>query len=567
MFLINQLVKEGIIKKDKANALKDEIKKSGKREEEVILSRKIVPEEFLFELKSKYLNIPLIKISPEDVSSDVIRLIPEETAEYYKMVALSRKGNVLEIGMVYPEDLNAQEALKFLSRREKFISKVFLITPTTFYKFLNEYKTFKKEIGKALEELEKELEKKEITEITKIGKLVEEAPVAKVVAVIFRYAVDGKASDIHIEPMRTKLRIRFRLLGNLYSSIFLPLGIHPAIVSRIKILSNMKIDETRIPQDGRFTARVGGKDIDFRVSTFPTSLGEKVAVRVLDPTIGLRKIEETGLTGRNLRVIKKAISKPYGLILVTGPTGSGKSTTLYSILQILNKESVNIVTLEDPIEYDIEGINQSQVRPEIGYDFAKGLRHILRQDPDVIMVGEIRDSETANLATHAALTGHIVLSTLHTNDALGVVPRLIDLGIQPFLIPPSLSVSLSQRLVRRLCDHCKKKVKASKEVRNLIIKAMKDLPNEIKSKIKEPFYVWKAVGCSKCRNEGYSGRIAIFEVLEMTDQLAQIVLREPSEESISREAKRQGMIKMRQDGILKVLKGITTIEEVIKETV
>ena len=308
------------------------------------------------------------------------------------------------------------------------------------------------------------------------------------------------------------------------------------------------------------------RDIDFRISTFPTTLGEKVAIRVLDPRVGLKKFKELGVSGRNFEVVKAAIEKPYGMILSTGPTGCGKTTTLYSLLQILNREGVNIVTLEDPVEYFIEGINQSQIRPEIGYDFSRGLRQIVRQDPDIVMVGEIRDQETAALATHAALTGHIVLSTLHTNNALGVIARLIDLGVQPFLLPPALSIAIAQRLVRKLCQNCKKKIKPKREIRDLILKEIDNVPEKVKKeiKIKEPLTIFEPVGCRDCHNTGFSGRIALFEILEMTPQLAEIILKEPSEAKILEEAKRQGMLTMKQDGILKVLDGVTTIEEVIR---
>jgi len=472
--------------------------------------------------------------------------------------------------MVYPEDLKAQEALKFLARQAPFTYQVFLITPTTFSNLLKQYRTLRREVGRALEELETEFkeEKVEVRPRTaaEFERLAEEAPITKIVAVILRHAVEGKASDIHVEPTREKLRIRFRLLGILHSSIFLPLRTHPAVVSRIKILSNLKIDETRIPQDGRFSTKINGKSIDFRVSTFPTTLGEKVAIRVLDPTIGLKTFGELGLEKRNLGVVKQAIKRPYGLILASGPTGCGKTTTLYAVLQTLNKEGVNIVTLEDPVEYFIEGINQSQVRPEIGYDFAIGLRHIVRQDPDIIMVGEIRDPETASLATHAALTGHIVLSTVHTSNAIGVIPRLLDLGIQPYLIPPTLSIIIAQRLLRRLCDNCKKKTKPKKEIKDLILKEIDNLPPKSKKdfEIPKPLYIWQATGCRECNNEGFTGRIGLYEILSMTDQLSDIILKEPSEREIIKEAERQGMITMKQDGILKVLAGVTTIEEVLR---
>ena len=567
--IIEELVKRGILKEGEEQKLKREIETLGKREEEVILDRKILKEEELFSIKSEILKIPLKKFEPKEIPPEVLREIPEETADFYKIIPLSKKGKVLEVGMVYPEDLDAIEAMKFLARKKDLEVKIFLITLSDFKKVLEEYRTKREEIEKALEELEKELKvEKERPTVAELGRIVEEAPISKAVASILRYGIEGQSSDIHIEPVKDKMRVRYRFLGKLYSSIFLPIKVHPAIVSRIKILSDLRIDETRIPQDGRFSIEYGGRKIDFRVSTFPTAMGEKVAIRILDPRVGLKKMEELGLSGRNFEVLERAIKKPFGMILATGPTGCGKTTTLYAILQKLNQEGVNIVTLEDPVEYFIEGINQSQIRPEIGYNFATGLRHVLRQDPDIIMVGEIRDKETAELAVHAALTGHLVLSTLHTNNALGVIPRLIDLGVSPFLIPYALSIAIAQRLVRRLCDKCKREVKPKKEIRDLILKEIEELPEEEKKKLKIPqnFKIYEAVGCDECHKIGFSGRIGIFEVLEMTKNLEEIILKEPSEAKILEEAKRQGMITMRQDGILKVLNGITTIEEVLRET-
>jgi len=570
MTLIQQLVKRGILGKEKATSLEFELKSSEKTEEELILEKEIVPETFLFTLKSESLKIPLKKIPGEEVPLGVLELIPEDAAKYYKMIPLAKVNKKVEIGMVYPENLKVQEALKFIGRRAKFSPKIVLISLTTLNNLLKQYKTLRGEVKRALTELEGELkgEKTETGpfEAPEFEKLVAEAPISKVVAVILRHAVEGEASDVHIEPTKEKLRIRFRLDGILHSSIFLPLRIHPAVVARVKILSNLKIDETRKPQDGRFSTKIDGNDIDFRVATFPTTLGEKVAIRVLDPTRGLTTFEQLGLEGRNLKVIKNALKKPFGLILTTGPTGCGKSTTLYAMLRILNKEEVNIVTLEDPVEYSIRGVNQSQVRPEIGYDFAQGLRQIVRQDPDIIMVGEIRDEETAALATHAALTGHIVLSTLHTTNALGAIPRLIDLGVRPFLISPTLNIVLAQRLVRRLCPHCKKKIKPPKEIEDVILKEIQNLSPATKKKLKipHPLYIYQSSGCQKCLNKGYKGRTALYEVLEMTNKLAEIVLKEPSEAKITEEANRQEMITMRQDGILKVLRGITSVEEVIK---
>ncbi len=575
--LIQQLVKKGLLEKDKATELEFEVKNSEAKEEELLLKKNIVSESVLFSLKGENMGIPFKEdVQARDIPLKVLDMIPEESAKYYKMIPLAKNDNDLEVGMVYPEDLRAQEALNFLSRQGKFSFEVFLITNTAFNEVLKQYRTLRGEVKKALDELETEMKVGEKSNVTTreddLERLVEEAPISKVVAVILRHAVDGGASDIHIEPTKDKLRIRFRVDGILHSSIILPLKIHSAVVARVKIIANLKIDETRLPQDGRFSVKFENKNIDFRVSTFPTMLGEKVVLRILDPNQGVKTFEELGLEGKNFDIIKEAIQKPYGLILLTGPTGSGKTTTLYAILHALNKEGVNIITLEDPVEYYIEGVNQSQVRPEIGYNFANGLRHILRQDPNIIMVGEIRDKETANLATNAALTGHIVLSTLHTNDSLGVIPRLIDLGVEPFLIPPTLSVALAQRLVRRLCPFCKEKVEPSEEVKEKIFEKYNSLPEIIKKNLpfklgsKNEVSIFEPKGCKRCGNEGYSGRIGVFEILKITKGISEIITSNPSEAKIFEEAKKQGMITMEQDGILKVLEGITSMEEVLRVT-
>ena len=570
MILLKELVKKGILKEEKANSLRDEIKESGRREEEIILKSKIISEEALFSLKSKILKIPIAEVETKNILLSVLRLIPEETIKHYQIIFLSKKGNFLKVGMPYPEDLKAQEALKFLAQKNGFNYKIYIILPSVFNSILKQYRNLKGEVDLALEELEEGLEQKETKERledqAKFEKIAGEAPITKIVAVILKHATEGLASDIHIEPTREELRVRFRLLGVLHSSIRLPLKVHLAVVARIKVLSNLKIDESRMPQDGRFSVTVNKKLIDFRVSTFPTTLGEKVAIRVLDPEVEMTSLEALGLEGRNLKVIKSQIKKPNGLILLTGPTGSGKSTTLYMLLKLLNKEEINIITLEDPVEYFIEGINQSQIKPEIGYGFSEGLRYVLRQDPDIIMVGEIRDELTANLVTHAALTGHVVLSTVHTINAIGVIPRLIDLGIKPYLISPSLNLIIAQRLVKKLCDKCKKEIEPDEAIKEIILRAIKSLPESTKKdlEISEPLTIFSPVGCLECEQSGFSTRIGLFEILLMTKQLSKIILETPSKEEISKEAQRQGMITIYQDGILKALKGVTTIEEVFR---
>ncbi len=573
MILIEQLVKRGVLKKEKALSLETEIKNSVKKEEEVLIREKIVSEDFLFNLKSEILKIPLKReVDKEKIAQKVFEIIPEESARYYKMISLSKKKDILDVGMVYPEDLSAQEALKFLSRQEKFTPQVFLITLTVFSKLIKRYQDIRKNVDQALQQLETELKtdktEAKITEKVDLERLVEKAPIIRVVAVLLRQAVEKEASDIHIEPVRGRLRVRIRQMGILRSSFWLPLKNLAPIVARIKILASLKIDETRIPQDGRFSAKINEKDIDFRTSTFPTTLGEKVVIRILDSATGLKSFKELGLERKNLEIVKKATKKPYGLILATGPTGCGKSTTLYAILEILNKEGVNIITLEDPVEYFIDGVNQSQVKPEIGYTFATGLRHIVRQDPDIIMVGEIRDEETAGLAIHAALTGHLVLATLHTSHAVGAIPRLIDMKVDAFLLPSTLSIIIAQRLLRTLCPFCKRKVKPLKETEEMIIREVKSIPESIRSdysiEVPKDFYIYEPGQCKKCDTKGFSGRVGIFEVLAMTDQLEEMILQKTSESAIFQQARNQGMITMKQDGILKVLEGKTTIEEVLR---
>src|SRR3989344_2493716 len=500
------------------------------------------------------------------IPPDVLILISEEAARYYKMIPLSLSGNVLDVGLVNPGDVRAQEALSFLTSRNGLAARVFKISEEDWLVLIKQYAGIKEEVGEALEGLRKELaEEKIYLPETPRGKKEEAAPIIRMVETILKHGIESKASDIHIEPTMKKLRVRFRLDGTLQTVVVLPVEIAPAIVARVKILSNLQIDETRRPQDGRFTTKLGEKAVDFRVAILPTARGEKAALRILDPTIGLRTLPELGIIGRNLEVVERGIRKPFGMILMTGPTGSGKSTTIYGILQILNTELVNIVSLEDPVEYYVDGVNQSQIRPELGYTFASGLRQILRQDPNIIVVGEMRDSETAGLAVQSALTGHLVLSTLHTNDAIGVIPRLIDMGVEPFLLPSALNVALAQRLVKKLCPDCKKEVEPAEAAKQLILKNIESMPEISRPKIKkEGFKIFKAQGCPKCANKGTRGRIAVFEILEMTPQLEKIIVSKQTEADILGEAKRQGMITMLQDGIMKVLEGTIGLEELVQ---
>ncbi|HPM28568.1 MAG TPA: GspE/PulE family protein [Candidatus Portnoybacteria bacterium] len=566
------LVEKKIISTSSAEELDKEIKGTNKTMEEVISEKNLIKEEDLCIFKSQFLKIPYKNLSDFEIEPEIFRIVPLETVQHYRFIplAIDSKKKILEAGMLNPNDVNAKEALKFLAHRNNLTPKIFIIGITDFQNILKKYATLKGEVKEALDKLKQEIDQEKqktpTTDKEQIEKIAEEAPISKVVALIIKHALEQRASDIHIEPGEKTTRVRYRVDGVLHVNLTLPLRIHPAIISRIKILSNLKIDETRKPQDGRFFTEIDGKKIDFRVSTLPTYSGEKVVMRILDPTVGLKSLSDLGLEGRNLDVLNEAIKRPNGMILVTGPTGSGKTTTLYSILHILNQEGVNIISLEDPVEYYIDGVSQSQVRPEIGYTFANGLRSILRQDPDKIMVGEIRDSETAMLAVHAALTGHLVLATLHTNDAIGVVPRLIDMGVDKYLIPSTLILAIAQRLVQRLCPESKKEIKPSEEILKLIETNLKELNPSIleQHNIKKPYVLYEPQISKNCP-KGTKGRIGVFEIVEMTSELEEIILKDPSESKIKEEARRQGATSMIQDGILKALRGMVGLEEVRNE--
>lgn len=572
--LLDELLKEKLITKEEHSKYLAELQSSGKSEEKIILENELVNEDKLSEIKGKLLNVPVFEnASFAQISNDVLALIPEESAKYYKIAPLRLVEDTFEVGMVNPEDIKAKEVILFLARQSNFKTKIYLISENDFREVLRKYRDIAEVVGEALSELREDeksemivLDDDESTDVSAI--LEDQAPVIKMVSAILRHGIEEKASDVHIEPVENEVRVRVRVDGILYDTLKIPLGIHGAIVARIKILSRLRIDEARMPQDGRFSTKIGGKQIDFRVSTFPTKLGEKIAIRILDPSEGLKTYKEIGLSENNLEILRKQIRKPYGMILSTGPTGSGKTTTLYAILQEINKPGVNIITLEDPIEYFVPGINQSQIRPEIGYTFTKGLRTVVRQDPDIIMVGEIRDEESANLATHAALTGHIVLSTVHTNNAIGTLARLIDLKIRPFLIPTSLNISIGQRLARRLCPYCVEKVKPLPKIEKLITSELSTIKKNVRDKLKLPskIYTYKSKGCPKCNNKGEKGRIGIFEILRMTKDLEKIIIENPTEAAFLTEAINQGMITMRQDAIIKALEGRVSIEEVLRVT-
>lgn len=569
--LIEALIKKSLLLSETGQKLLNESMQTKQPVESLIYSRRLIDEVEVAKVKSEILGIPYRPVQFDKISDEVLKTIPEETAQTYHVIPLSRDDKMLVVGMTEPQDTRAQDALRFIAKQNKVSLGVYIITPSDLELVLQRYHPYQSEVQSALRSLNIKpgqgvSDVQKIVKIEEGANVSEDAPIIKIVASTLRSAVEENASDIHIEPQRSRLRIRFRVDGDLKEVTSLPLELAQPVISRIKVLSNLKIDENRIPQDGRFRTVVFGRDIDFRVSTFPTPAGEKMAIRVLDPTVGLKGIDSLGLVGHDAELVDNALKRPYGMILITGPTGSGKTTTLYALLQVLNNETVNILSLEDPVEYFIDGLNQSQMRPEIGYDFPSGLRQIVRQDPDVVMIGEMRDPETAKLAVQAALTGQIVLSTLHTNDAVGVIPRLIDMGVEPYLLPTALNLMIAQRLVRRLCDSCKKAEDASPEVQAILKKELELMPESARKEIKEPYQVYHAPGCKVCKGKGAIGRIAIFEVMAMTRELDQIISSGVDEGKLQDEARRQGMITMRQDGIIKALKGMVNIEEVLRES-
>jgi type II secretory ATPase GspE/PulE/Tfp pilus assembly ATPase PilB-like protein len=417
------------------------------------------------------------------------------------------------------------------------------------------------EIGKLLE--------KQVDTVEELKEHIKKGFIPRIVAAVVSFAIHEKASDIHIESFDDEVRVRYRVDGQLLDIVKLPPDVHAAMVSRIKILSRLRLDETRIPQDGRFDVTFDHAQVDLRVSVMPTVHGEKVAMRILDKARGVTSLEKLGIEGLGYQNLMESIQKPFGVCLSTGPTGSGKSTTLYAILNRIATPNVNVVTLEDPVEYEMKGINQSQIRPKIGFTFAEGLRSVLRQDPNIIMVGEIRDGETANMATQAALTGHLVLSTLHTNDAAGAIPRLTNMGIEPFLITSSLNVAIGQRLVRKICPFCKKEVSLPPGFKMQIEQDITRLSqiNQIDSaRLPKEIKFYQGMGCPKCGGKGYQGRVGIYEVLTMTDALSELTLKHAPNAEIQAQAQKQGMLTMYEDGLIKVVNGITTLDEVLRET-
>ena len=578
MSVIDILLQKKLITKDDVREIRKQTG-AGASLDDALLARGVKPDEIIA-ARGEFLNIPVRAITEASIPFEILEYIPEESASHYRFAPIGVHEGTLEVGIVDPDNMEARDALNFLAAKKNIPYKIFLITLDDFQKILEMYKGLTGEVSRALSELETELSV-EGTDTFKKGDLtqqpaapgkekngeetliIEDAPVVKIVATVVRYAVEGEASDVHIEHMRDKIRVRFRVDGILNTSLILPPQVHSAVVARIKVLSNMRLDEKRKPQDGRFSARIDGRKIDFRVSTFPSYYGEKVEMRILDQAKGVRKLDDLGMSERSLAMFREAINKPYGMILLTGPTGSGKSSTLYSVLSEVDRESYNVLSLEDPVEYQMEGVSQSQVRPEIGYDFSSGLRTTLRQDPDIIMVGEIRDKETAQLAVQAALTGHLVFSTLHTNNAAGVIPRLIDMGVDPYLIAPTLILAVGQRLVGVLPKGSGEEIPVDGSLKAMIDRQFADLPAQYRKEIPFADKVLKIKPTPECP-KGTRGRMAVTEMFIMDKDIEQAILKNPTESEISRIARSKGMITLREDALIKAFQRLIPIEEVNK---
>lgn len=521
-----------------------------------------VKKEAILKAKAAILNIEWTDVNATPISPEALNAIPEAVSRKYSLIPyeLDDKDEAIKVVMDNPFDF---QTIEFLQKKtgKKIIPTLGLKDDIDAAIEMFYTKGLSPEVVAALKEVTPEVK---TIKAEDIGNIIKEAPIAKIVSTVLEYAVKGRASDIHIEPQENRTRIRYRIDGMLQEKLSLPKGIHDSLVSRIKIISELKIDERRIPQDGRFNFKIGAEEVDLRVSTLPTVHGEKVVIRLLKKTGGIPTLAELGLGGTQLKILERTMLKPFGIILVTGPTGSGKSTTLYSVLSNLNKPSVNIVTLEDPVEYQILGINQVQVNVQAGLTFATGLRAFLRQDPNIILVGEIRDKETTELAIQAALTGHLVFATLHTNDAATAIPRLIDLGGEPFLIASVLNAAVAQRICRRICTFCKKEYDPDPAVIKNIREVLANLMPSRYSDPASPVKLYKGAGCPECSDSGYLGRVAIFEVIEMTPPINKMIMQATPAKLIEEEAMKEGLINMKQDGYLKALDGVTTIEEVLR---
>lgn len=572
--LMALLTDEGLVSKASLDKAKQESEETKRPLFELLADKHIIDDEMLTHAIAQVSGVPYVNLTNSLISQDVLNLLAEDVAERFMAVPLAEVQNRLAVAMV---DASNVQAVDYLSNLIERPLKVFMASEAGVRHVLDQYRTDLSTVDEAAEVSKQEAEKEEAGNIKTI---VQDSPISRALSTILEYAVKSRASDIHIEPLESALKIRCRVDGVLREVMQLPKAIEPALVSRIKILSNLKIDEHRIPQDGQFAVKVANKEVDLRIAISPVVWGEQVVIRLLDKSGASFNIEEMGYAGRALRAVRKGIHRPNGMILTSGPTGSGKSTSLYALIQEIKNDTVNIVTLEDPVEYKIAGVNQIQVNPEVGLTFATGLRSILRQDPDIVMVGEIRDDETANLAVQAALTGHLVFSTLHTNSAAGVLPRLLDMKIEPFLIASTVNTIIGQRLVRRVSPKRDTYQSNPIETQNILATVghlLPKTPAEVAQVSADlgykdlPLAGQNAYTLVKGKDtpatpRGYSGRAGLYEVMDVSESIQQLIVAHATTSEIQKQAVAEGMITMRQDGYLKALQGITTLEEVNRVT-
>ena len=568
--LTTLLVEEGLITQDIIDTVKAESEKNNEPLMSSLVKLGHVSDELLTHATAQVSGVPYVNLSNTLINEQILSLLPEDIAERFMAVPLAEVQNRLAVAMI---DANNVQAVDFLANRINRPLKVFMASEVGIRHVLEQYKTDLSAVGAAAEESEEAAQNQASSNIKTI---VQDSPISRALSTILEFAVKSKASDIHIEPLEGALKIRCRVDGVLREIMQLPKSIEPALISRIKILSNLKIDEHRVPQDGQFTVSVANKEVDLRIAISPVVWGEQVVIRLLDKSGSSFDLEQMGYAGRGLRTIRKGVKRPNGMILTSGPTGSGKSTSLYALIKEIKDESVNIVTLEDPVEYKMQGVNQIQVNSEVGLSFASGLRSILRQDPDIVMVGEIRDKETAELAVQAALTGHLVFSTLHTNSAAGVLPRLLDMGIEPFLIASTVNTIIGQRLVRRVSPKRDTYNSTPIETQNILTTVGHLLPQtkDTVAQISEdlgykdlPLTNQSAYTLVKGKDtpqtpRGYSGRAGLYEVMDVTEEIQNLIIQRATSAAIQKVAVAQGMVTMRQDGYLKALGGLTTMEEV-----
>lgn len=540
----------------------------GENVEQILLNKKVLTEEELLRIRGKLLGLPVMTLMGREIPSAILSMLPRNLADRYQAVAFEREGNRMTVGLVDPTDQRVVEAIEFFAREQQLSVRYVIISPASYRAAMRQYEENKQATERAITAATKRIgeEPDDGSTVTEdVAEEIERAPVSQIVSTIIRHALEASASDIHIEPHGRQTRVRYRVDGVLQTMLTLPASLHPSIVSRVKVLAKLKLDETRIPQDGRVHISDVGREVDLRISTLPLLENEKVVMRILETSAKLITLQDLGFRDWHIDIINRSVHRPNGMVLLTGPTGSGKSTTLYAVLNLLNDEGVNITTLEDPIEYYVRGVNQAQIRPEVSFTFATGLRAVLRQDPNVIMVGEVRDTETAELAIHAGLTGHLLFSTLHTRDVLGVVPRLVDMKIEPFLLASTLIMAEGQRLVRRICQDCREVFSPSDEVRAVIEKDLATLPpHAIPQEASRNLQLSRGKGCTKCSGTGYRGRTVVVEILEFDRDLQQLVVQGFPDREARALVQQKGMITFVQDALIRALEGMTTYEEVLR---